>query len=264
MPCVRSLRSWGWRERTLLDDFAAPTRSRRWTVFAVLSVLLVIGLIALPLVTDIVQGPFISTVGNPAPLTGSKHKKLITIEHQTVRLRHLKPVHPVRVVFLGRRPFAQKLKKLFSTGLSSQAVTGDYQEWVLSGLVPRDTNVSKILTSGVASQVAGWYSFKTKRLYILDVGSAFGIDRWYLAHEYTHALQDQHFHLAKLERDPVDHRIHNSDRALAVRSLVEGDAVTTQYAYMDRYYTSAERAALIRQSQSQKEQPLPRAIEEQF
>ena len=48
-----------------------------------------------------------------------------------------------------------------------------------------------------------------------------------VAHELTHALQDQHFDLTKLEKEAA--KTHSSD---ALRSLVEGDAVRVQKLYL--------------------------------
>ena len=97
-----------------------------------------------------------------------------------------------------------------------------------------------------------------------DTGQALGIDRWYIAHEYTHALQDQHFHLSKLQRFPIHHHIHNSDAYTAVHALIEGDAVTVQNNFMETYYTQSEKQALFRQIESTRTAALPRALEEQF
>jgi hypothetical protein len=49
-----------------------------------------------------------------------------------------------------------------------------------------------------------------------------------LAHELTHALQDQHFDLDK----KLDQVKNNNDRALALKSVAEGDATLAGYAYV--------------------------------
>jgi hypothetical protein len=61
-----------------------------------------------------------------------------------------------------------------------------------------------------------------------------------IAHEYTHALQDQYYHLNKLmpNLDKVAYR--NSDALGAHHALTEGDAVNTELLYIERHYTAQE------------------------
>jgi hypothetical protein len=60
------------------------------------------------------------------------------------------------------------------------------------------------------------------------------------AHEYTHALQDQHFGLKQLAPDHPD----NFDRNLAVHAIMEGDAVLTQFAWARDALTKEELQSL--------------------
>lgn len=66
----------------------------------------------------------------------------------------------------------------------------------------------------------GYYSLRDKTLYLYDdISGAY--ERGVLIHEMVHALQDQHFGLAKL------HETAGSDEELAVAALIEGDATYT-------------------------------------
>jgi hypothetical protein len=49
-----------------------------------------------------------------------------------------------------------------------------------------------------------------------------------LAHELTHALQDQHFHIEQM----IDQVKDNDDRDLALKAVAEGDATISGYGYM--------------------------------
>ena len=51
-----------------------------------------------------------------------------------------------------------------------------------------------------------------------------------MAHELTHALQDQNFNLARFEKWPKG----DSDAEMAVHSLIEGDATLSMSLYMAR------------------------------
>ena len=57
-------------------------------------------------------------------------------------------------------------------------------------------------------QAAGFYDFKRKTMFIADWGSGPDMQAMTLAHELTHALQDQNFDL-----DRYVHARHNDDDA---------------------------------------------------
>jgi hypothetical protein len=61
------------------------------------------------------------------------------------------------------------------------------------------------------------------------------------AHEFTHQLQDQNFDLSKLGLDASD----EGDRSLARLALVEGDAVTTQTAWMTANLSPTDLAQVL-------------------
>lgn len=69
--------------------------------------------------------------------------------------------------------------------------------------------------------VQGYYSIKEKSLYLYD-NVAGNYERGVLIHEMVHALQDQHFGLAKLHQESF-----GSDAELAMAALIEGDATFT-------------------------------------
>src|SRR5260370_24415646 len=72
------------------------------------------------------------------------------------------------------------------------------------GLLPKDFNLQTFLVSLLEEQVAGYYDSKTKTVNLLD-WVAPDLQRPVLAHELTHALQDQSFGLDKwLKKDSED------------------------------------------------------------
>jgi uncharacterized iron-regulated protein len=72
-----------------------------------------------------------------------------------------------------------------------------------------------------ARKVQGYYSVKDKTLFVYD-DVAGNYERGVLVHEMVHALQDQHFGLAKLHPESFD-----GDADLARAALIEGDATFT-------------------------------------
>lgn len=72
-----------------------------------------------------------------------------------------------------------------------------------------------------AKGVQGYYSTTEKTLYLYDDIKG-NYERGVLIHEMVHALQDQHFGLAKLHQESF-----GSDAELAMAALIEGDATFT-------------------------------------
>lgn len=91
------------------------------------------------------------------------------------------------------------------------------------GLTFKTPVAAKIIprTKDATKGVQGFYSTKDKTLYLYD-DLAGAYERGVLIHEMVHALQDQHFGLAKLHQAEF-----GSDGELALAALIEGDATLT-------------------------------------
>lgn len=103
------------------------------------------------------------------------------------------------------------------------------------GLLPRDFDLQTFLLSLLNEQVAGYYDPKAKTVNLLDWVDA-DVQKPVLAHELTHALQDQHLNLDHWLKDGPRSEKKNSDvhddEAIAARQAVsEGQAmvVLTDY-----------------------------------
>lgn len=67
------------------------------------------------------------------------------------------------------------------------------------GLLPRKFNLHDFLIKLLGEQVAGYYDEKTKTINLLD-WVAMDMQKPVMAHELTHALQDQSFDLTKMTK----------------------------------------------------------------
>jgi hypothetical protein len=109
------------------------------------------------------------------------------------------------------------------------------------GLLPRNFDLSKFLVTMLREQVAGYYDVKTKTVNLLnwlDVEQQKPV----LAHELTHALQDQSFGIEKWmkgstknsdnkENDPSPSDIENDEETAARQAVVEGQAMVVLLDY---------------------------------
>jgi hypothetical protein len=109
------------------------------------------------------------------------------------------------------------------------------------GLLPRDFDLGKFLVALLKEQVAGYYDPKTKSVNLLDWLGA-EQQKPVLAHELTHALQDQSFNLEKYMK-PIDsdlarkkeitpQDIENDEVSTTRQAVVEGQAMVVLVDYM--------------------------------
>lgn len=109
------------------------------------------------------------------------------------------------------------------------------------GLLPRDFDLQTFLVVLLKEQVAGYYDPKTKTVNLLDW---VGIEQQkpVMAHELTHALQDQSFGLEKwmkegdidldTKKDITSEDIERDEITTARQAVIEGQAMVTLVNYM--------------------------------
>jgi hypothetical protein len=111
----------------------------------------------------------------------------------------------------------------------------------LTGLYPAGMDLKAASLKLLKSQVAGFYDPHGKEMVLVEGGADPGIwnsvaqfmiqrdviGEMLLAHELTHALQDQNFDL----ETSLDKVKNDDDRALALKSVAEGDATLAGFAY---------------------------------
>lgn len=98
------------------------------------------------------------------------------------------------------------------------------------GLAPPSFAYRSFLIGLLTEQVAGYYDPKAQQFYLADWIELDG-QKPVMAHELTHALQDQHFNLKRFEKWPRS----DSDAELAAHALIEGDATLAMMLYLGRH-----------------------------
>ena len=98
------------------------------------------------------------------------------------------------------------------------------------GLAPNDFQYRSFLIKLLTEQVAGYYDPKAQQFYLADWIELEG-QKPVMAHELTHALQDQHFNLKRFDKWPKG----DSDAELAAHALIEGDATLAMTLYMTKH-----------------------------
>lgn len=97
------------------------------------------------------------------------------------------------------------------------------------GLIPKGYPLDQKLIALLTEQIAGLYDPKQREFFIADWTQPTE-QRLIMAHELTHALQDQYFHVEKWEEEVKA----NDDAQLARESVLEGSAMVAMIDYLLR------------------------------
>ena len=145
---------------------------------------------------------------------------------------------PVKRELAGREQVRKYVQTHMQDDKDAQRLARSEASMKKFGLLPQDFDLRKLLLDLLEDQVAGYYDPKTKTVYLLDWVPP-EQQRPVLAHELTHALQDQNFGLDKWlqvsdddQRDNPDNLDAGPDEEQAARQAVsegQGMAVMMDY-----------------------------------
>ena len=176
---------------------------------------------------SIVVGPYAASGATASVERPQWEPGVRAIAKKVERLRGLRFLHPVPVTYLSPKAFNRKLapRPMPLTLKQRKLIVRLVGRLRAFGFLTGHVDPSTFIATSTAPALA-FYSPTKKRIYAR--GDFIGVVRSViLAHELTHALQDQHFHLLKLQRAVVD-----ADAAEALQGLVEGDAKYTEDLYL--------------------------------
>jgi hypothetical protein len=172
---------------------------------------------------------------------------LDTVERRTAELRGLPPREEVQRTTITPEQFRARLLDELSAEDSQESIENSRKLMVALGMLAPDVDLYGIELDFRTGVVLGQYDPESKQLYVISGATSFGpLERVTFAHEFTHALQDQHYDIRALMPKDSD----NSDRDLAVSSVLEGDALITEELYQTHALTRAEREEKRRQERN--------------
>jgi len=151
----------------------------------------------------------------------------VAILKETSEIRELAILRPVKSGAQSRT----EIERMIVRNLDEQTTPAEMHATELAmkklGLAPPEFQYRSFVVKLLTEQVAGYYDPKAQRFYLADWIDLEG-QKPVMAHELTHALQDQHFNLSRFEKWPKG----DSDAELAAHALIEGDATLAMTLYM--------------------------------
>jgi hypothetical protein len=148
---------------------------------------------------------------------------------ETSELRQLPILRPVKSGTQSREEIQRFLIKNLNEDTTPAEMHASEVTLKKLGLVPANFEFRPFIISLLTEQVAGYYDPMRQEFFLADWIDLDG-QKPVMAHELTHALQDQHFHLRRFEKWPKG----DSDAELAAHALVEGDASLAMAHYVAR------------------------------
>ena len=143
------------------------------------------------------------------------------IEQQVVAIRGLDPTAEVERETVDEQQLGDLIKQMYEEDSPPEYVAANERFYKALGLLPQDESLEDLTLELLSGGVAGFYRNDQKKLYVVSKsGAVGGNEKITFAHEFDHALQDQHFTVFKDQEDVTD----QSDRILARQAVYEGDA----------------------------------------
>lgn len=162
--------------------------------------------------------------------------QLNELEAYTSDTRELTLLEAVERRFPSREAAIADLRQITADTLPPEEAQRLSNFYIALGLLPAGSDYVALYLDTLEYQAAGYYDSATEIMNTLLIGGGELedelplLERITYVHEFTHALQDQHFDLDALDAQTRDNR----DQNLALISLIEGDAMLMTNLYMER------------------------------
>ena len=173
-----------------------------------------------------------------APASPSLEAQIAAVEAQVPPLRDLQPTRAVATRIIDPAALHSLLVDRLDA-VPAATITTQQDLLVRLGFAKPGLDLRQLSLDALSAGAIGMYETSSRSMTVVDRGLGL-VARITVAHEYTHALQDQHFGLQRLgAEDSLP-----TDRVMAVRALLEGDASLVTQRWMQGNVTTSGLAEL--------------------
>jgi hypothetical protein len=168
------------------------------------------------------------------------------VEANVIELRGLPLLSPITPVVLSRDALRDRLATEAAAETTPEEARADVLELSAFDFLEPDYDLYAAQLQLQSDGILGFYDPETAEFVVVSDGALLDAPTLYThAHEFVHALQDQHYDLEALTDEALD-----SEAQAAVRALAEGEASLVQYLYLAErdYFTPDEVDAIVNDS----------------
>jgi hypothetical protein len=124
---------------------------------------------------------------------------IATVEQQVETVRGLRYTSHVDARAITQEQIDRRLTKNFDKTVPVDFYARRSQAWGTIGVIPAGSSIRDALLAFQTGQVVGFYNPANKQLVYIGDSELSLTERFILAHELTHAIDDQHFGLGRLD-----------------------------------------------------------------
>jgi hypothetical protein len=200
-----------------------------------------------PLVLAITLALSSHAFAQPASMSTQQAEALVRdVSAKVEQIRGLKFKTPVAMkIITGAEARAHFGSKIPDDEVEATRHTQD--AFIQLGLVPQGTNLLTNYLDMAEKGVLGFYESGSHTFYLLDHVSPQEV-RGVMAHELTHALEDQYYDLHAVAKKAEG----DSDHAIAITSVVEGAAMAVELAFLSREMGDTRATEELHQNESKR------------
>lgn len=176
-----------------------------------------------------------------ASLEAQNEARRLEVEQNVIALRGLPQLEPVTQTLLTPAELRAKYEEEFAADYTAEEAFDDVVTYAAFDLLPSDFPLYDFLIDFLSESVGGYYDPETSEFVVISDDAELDIyELWIHAHEFMHALQDQHFDLERISDDDIE-----PEAAFALRALAEGEAELIQLQYLFEIFTEEEFNELV-------------------
>jgi hypothetical protein len=162
------------------------------------------------------------------------------IQDRVVELRGLQPLQTVDRYLLTPEQLRTRVIEDFLEDYTFEEAREEALVWAAFGLLEPEFDLYNFYVELLSEQIVGFYDSETKEMYVIQGSGFAGPERLTYAHEYVHALQDQHYQIDEGLGYNDEDCEQNIDYCTAISSLLEGDASLLELQWLYNHATAQD------------------------
>jgi hypothetical protein len=169
-------------------------------------------------------------VSSSSPSPTAAPLDIAQLAQEVSDIRQLPLLQPIVSEFQDEVQLKQQLEGEMADQFAQEDLATSQQVLQFLGLIPRGVQLENLLLDLYGEQVLGYYDERVKTLFVVErPNDSQALIRFTLAHEITHALEDQSFDLGRFSTPRF---VGNDDQLAAATAMLEGDASLSTAFYL--------------------------------